>query len=224
LLVARSTAGRVNSLPALSVTEISSRPVHPTEDPGLESSELSVIKGTDAKLKQKEDFHDPLVMLGGSPTMSKREPKYKQKSSEPDRYWLRKTDFEKFGADVIRLTDITKNKKTFEGLAVILDLQDFTIFCDQRDPQHQVPRFLGLFIRWLFQRIRTELFDRNDGDEVVLWSHLPIFSKFLGDGVLLIWDVSDVSLEARRNIVQACEDQRKLIPRKQALTSRGKLS
>jgi len=135
--------------------------------------------------------------------MPKREPKYSQKSSEPDRYWLRKSDFEKFGADVIGLTEITKNKKTFDGLAVILDLKGFTIFCDQRDPQLQVPRFLGLFIRWLFQRIRAELFDRNDGDEVVLWSHLPIFGKFLGDGVLLIWDVGDVSLEARRNIVKA---------------------
>lgn len=129
--------------------------------------------------------------------------RYSQKSSEPDRYWLRKSDFEKFGSNVIRLTDITKNKKTFEGLSVILDLKGFTIFCDQRDPQHQVPRFLGLFIRWLFQRIRAELFDRNDGDDVVLSSHLPIFGKFLGDGVLLIWDVRDMSPEARRHIVKA---------------------
>jgi len=36
----------------------------------------------------------------------------------------------------------------------------------------------------------------------VLWSHLPIFGKFLGDGVLLLWDVTDISSEARRNIVQ----------------------
>jgi class 3 adenylate cyclase len=135
--------------------------------------------------------------------MKRQQFRYSQKSSEPDRYWLRKSDFEQFGSDVIRLTDITKNKKTFEGLSVILDLKGFTIFCDQRDPQHQVPRFLGLFIRWLFQRIRAELFDRNDGNEVILWSHLPIFGKFLGDGVLLIWDVSDVSLEARRNFVKA---------------------
>jgi len=47
------------------------------------------------------------------------------------------------------------------------------------------------------------LLDTEDGKDVVLTSHLPIFGKFLGDGVLLIWDVSDVSLESRRNIVQA---------------------
>ena len=52
------------------------------------------------------------------------------------------------------------------------------------------------------------------GIEVVLWSHLPIFGKFLGDGVLLLWDVTDITREARRNIVQAfdviCNDYEKV--------------
>lgn len=39
------------------------------------------------------------------------------------------------------------------------------------------------------------------GNEVVLWSHLPFFGKFLGDGVLLLWDVTDMTGEAKRNIV-----------------------
>ena len=135
--------------------------------------------------------------------MKGRESKYIQNSSEPDRYWLRKSTFEKFGAEILGLADLTKKKRTFEGLAVILDLEGFTAFCDQRDPQHEIPRFLDRFLKWLFQRIREELLDTEDGENVILWSHLPIFGKFLGDGVLLIWDVSDVSLESRRNIVQA---------------------
>jgi class 3 adenylate cyclase len=133
----------------------------------------------------------------------KKKLKYTQKSDAPDRYWVRKTVFDKFGADIIGLSDLAKQKKTLEGLAVILDLEGFTAFCDQRDPQHEVPRFLDRFLRWLFQRIREELLDTEDGEDVVLWSHLPIFGKFLGDGVLLIWDVTHVSLESRRNIVQA---------------------
>jgi class 3 adenylate cyclase len=55
----------------------------------------------------------------------------------------------------------------------------------------------------LFQRIRLELLDTDEGEEVVLWSHLPIFGKFLGDGVLFLWDVADISPEARRNLIQA---------------------
>lgn len=116
---------------------------------------------------------------------------------------VRKKVFNKFGAGIIGLADLTKQEKTFEGLAVILDLEGFTAFCDQRDPQHEVPRFLDRFLKWLFQRIREELLESEDGEEVVLSSHLPIFGKFLGDGVLLIWDVTAVSLESRRNIVQA---------------------
>lgn len=135
--------------------------------------------------------------------MSKREPKYKQKSPDADRYWVRRSFFDNFHQGFIGLSDLAKRKKTFEGLAVILDLQGFTPFCDQRDPQHEVPRFLDRFLKWLFQKIRQELLETEDGDDVVLWSHLPIFGKFLGDGVLLIWDVTDVSLESRRNIVQA---------------------
>lgn len=44
-----------------------------------------------------------------------------------------------------------------------------------------------------------------DGNEAILWFHLPIFGKFLGDGVLLLWDVTDMSKEARRNVVQALD-------------------
>lgn len=139
--------------------------------------------------------------------MSKREPNYARKSSEKDRYWLRRSFFEKFDPGFIGLTDLAKNKETFEGLAVILDLKDFTGFCDQRDPHHEVPAFLGKFLRWLFQRIRQELLDTNEGDEVVLWSHLPIFGKFLGDGILFLWDVTDISPEARRNLIQAFDKE-----------------
>lgn len=134
--------------------------------------------------------------------MKKQQPKYAQKSSDPDRYWVHKSAFDSFGSGILGLADLTKEKKTFEALAVILDLEGFTAFCDQRDPQHEVPRFLDRFLKWLFQRLREELFDTEDGNEVVLWTHLPIFGKFLGDGVLLIWDVSNVSLESRRIIVQ----------------------
>lgn len=111
--------------------------------------------------------------------------------------------------------NLTKQKETFEGLAVILDLKDFTGFCDQRDPHHEVPRFLDKFLRWLFDRIREELFDSNDGNDVILWSHLPIFGKFLGDGILFLWDATDISPEARRKpeLVYVLRSEFSILPR-----------
>lgn len=145
--------------------------------------------------------------------MTKREPKYRQKTAAPDLYWLPKNVFRRFNSSIIGLTDLEKGRETFDGLAVILDLKDFTGFCDQRDPHLVVPDFLSKFLKWLFNGLSEELFDHTDGKEVVLSSHLPIFGKFLGDGVLLLWDVTDISREARRNIVQAfdviCNDYEK---------------
>jgi hypothetical protein len=136
--------------------------------------------------------------------MSKREPKYTKKTgAKADEYWLRKSLFTGFNSSLLGLKDLLRNKETFEALAVILDLKDFTAFCDQRDPHHEVPKFIHKFLDWLFRRIAEELFNREDGNQVVLWSHLPIFGKFLGDGVLLLWDVTDLSSEAKENVVLA---------------------
>lgn len=89
--------------------------------------------------------------------MSKREPKYTQKSDEKGRVWLRKSIFKKFGPSILGLEDILANKETFEALAVIVDLKDFTVFCDQRDPHLVVPQFVKSFLEWLFDRLRAQL-------------------------------------------------------------------
>jgi len=135
--------------------------------------------------------------------MSKREPNYIEESGPfSDEYWLRKTVFTSFDSSLLGLKDILKERETFEALAVILDLKDFTTFCDQRDPHHEVPQFIDTFLTWLFGKIAEELFDRDEGDHVVLWSHLPIFGKFLGDGVLFLWDATDLSSAAKQVIVE----------------------
>src|SRR5215217_2693774 len=135
--------------------------------------------------------------------MSKREPKYTHKDDEKSRFWLRKSIFKKFGSSILGLEDILANKETFEALAVIVDLKDFTVFCDQRDPHLVVPQFVKSFLEWLFERLRAQLLMEEEANNVVLWSHLPFFGKFLGDGVLFIWDVTDMGGEAKRNIVES---------------------
>lgn len=152
--------------------------------------------------------------------MKKQQPRYAQKSSDPDRYWVRKREFDRFGADLVGLAGLTERSRSFEGLATILDLKDFTRFCDQRDSQNVVPEFLDEFLDWLFEALRNEMQDTDEEDanrsatEMVLWFHLPIFGKFLGDGLLLLWDVSNMSKESRRNVVQAfdliCVDYRRV--------------
>jgi len=76
----------------------------------------------------------------------KKTPKYTLKSAAPDKYWVRKSVFDNFGPSFLGLDQLLKKKTTFEGLAVILDLKDFTDFCDQRDPHHQIPKFLDMFV------------------------------------------------------------------------------
>ena len=111
---------------------------------------------------------------------------------------------------MLGLEDILANRETFEALAVIVDLKDFTIFCDQRDPHLVVPQFLKSFLEWLFDRLRTQLLMEEQRNNVVLWSHLPFFGKFLGDGVLLLWDVAEMNGVAKRSLVQSfdliCDD------------------
>jgi class 3 adenylate cyclase len=135
--------------------------------------------------------------------MSKREPKYTHKGDEKGRFGLRKSIFRKFGPSILGLEDILANKETFEALAVIVDLKDFTVFSDQRDPHLVVPQFIKSFLEWLFDRLRAELLIEEADNNVVLWSHLPFFGKFLGDGVLLLWDVTDMGGEAKISIVES---------------------
>lgn len=136
-------------------------------------------------------------------SISKREPRYTQKGDEKGRFWLRKSIFKRFSTSILGLENILANKETFEALAVIIDLKDFSVFCDQRDPHLVVPQFVKSFLEWLFDKLRAELLIEEAGNNVALWSHLPFFGKFLGDGVLLLWDVTDMDGEAKRNIVES---------------------
>lgn len=132
-------------------------------------------------------------------------------------YWLPKRSFRKFGISLLGLGDISRNGKCFEALAAIFDLKEFTSFCDQRDPHLEVPEYLQKFLNWLIERISADSVQREDKDRMVLWYHLPIFGKFLGDGVLLLWDAEDLSHEEKGDIVSdlyvICNDYEKVFLR-----------
>lgn len=73
-------------------------------------------------------------------------------------------------------------------MAVVFDLEGFTDFTRQVDPQLTVPIFVSDFLKWLFDDIKRQLIQNEEN--ATLWSELPFFSKFLGDGVLFLWRIN----------------------------------
>lgn len=143
--------------------------------------------------------------------MGARRFKYTKKSGDkPDEYWISKTDFKEFNSSFLGLGDLSKNGKSLDALAAIFDLQGFTSFCDQRDAHLEVPKYIRSFIDWIFDRISKESLNEEEakerlGRQFILWFELPFFAKFLGDGVLFLWDAGSLTPEAKWNIVRSLE-------------------
>jgi hypothetical protein len=101
---------------------------------------------------------------------------------------LPQDEFNKFNPSILNLGDISKDGQYFEALAAIFDLEAFTSFSNQIDPHLVIPEYLNEFLNWLFQSISTEIAYKVDGQQALLWCPFPFFAKFLGDGVLFLWD------------------------------------
>ncbi|MEO5905940.1 MAG: hypothetical protein ABIQ11_04405 [Saprospiraceae bacterium] len=102
---------------------------------------------------------------------------------------LTSKEFDSFNTNILGLGDITSNGEYVQALSTILDLGNFTNFCNQIDSQIVVPEFIDRFLKWLFLEIKhVSKVDEKNG-QVLLWNDLPFFAKFLGDGILLLWDV-----------------------------------
>jgi len=143
--------------------------------------------------------------------MAKTNFKYKMLSAEEKRdgegYAFRsllKKDFESFNPLRLGIGDIAHKGEHVQALAVFYDLEGFTSFCDQRDSHLIIPNFLGQFVNWLFQTLADEFREGETEEHVTLCAPLPFFSKFLGDGVLLLWDTDDLGTDPDTllNIVQ----------------------
>lgn len=107
------------------------------------------------------------------------------------------SDLDKFNPSLLGIGSINIISETQEVIAAIFDLEGFTDFCKQVDPHLSVPSFLNDFLYWLYKEIRDEITDEienTDKGKATLWSELPYFSKFLGDGVLLLWKINSKEL------------------------------
>lgn len=114
--------------------------------------------------------------------------------------------FKGFNPALLGLGDISLPSKEVEAIAVVLDLSGFTKFCNQVDPHLAVPLYLSQYLGWLFDKIKIGLTVTGSGDQRVLWAELPFLSKFLGDGLLFLWNTRDMKENVICDIVSTLHD------------------
>jgi class 3 adenylate cyclase len=115
---------------------------------------------------------------------------------------LRREIYDSFNESVLGLGDLTAPSVEREAVAGVFDLAGFTNFCKQIDPQLAISEYLAAFLSWLFQTLKQKSVeepgseDHEDPAEVKALATLPFFAKFVGDGVLFLWDCSGLSEQA----------------------------
>ncbi len=80
-----------------------------------------------------------------------------------------------------------------DAIVAGFDLAGFTSFCSQVDPLTDIPNFLNSFLEWLFGKIEQANATGNGTARDPLWQEQPFFAKFLGDGILLLWDAGNMA-------------------------------
>ena len=100
--------------------------------------------------------------------------------------------FRKFNPTILDVGDISQEGRIVQSIAAIFDLEGFTDFCNQTDSHLVVPEFCRDFLSWLFNEVATELTQEKKNGKVTLWCQFPFFAKFMGDGVLFLWDTAQI--------------------------------
>jgi hypothetical protein len=114
---------------------------------------------------------------------------------------ITRSKFDSFTPSILGLGNIGSTSNQIHALSVMFDLEGFTNFCKQIDPQLAVPEFLNDFLHWLFNLIREETIEETFPEGYTTFSDLPFLAKFMGDGVLFLWDIEKLSELQILNIV-----------------------
>jgi len=104
---------------------------------------------------------------------------------------IRKAGFDSFNISVLGLGDVSAPSKPTDAIAAVFDLVGFTNFCKQIEPHLSVPYYLNAFLTWLIEQLREEMLEAQLKEGMRLWCPLPFFLKFLGDGLLVLWNSSE---------------------------------
>lgn len=115
------------------------------------------------------------------------------------------SEFEKFNQSLLDLGDISEVGRNINAIAAIFDLEDFTSFCSQVDSYLVIPKYLSCFLTWLFNKLKETQKKEILDNVVVLYGFLPFYAKFLGDGILFLWNTSHVHKNALFQVVVRLE-------------------
>ena len=108
------------------------------------------------------------------------------------------TDANIFNPELMNVGNLKLPSKAIEVLSVMFDLEGFTDFTKQIDPQLTIPNFISEFFWWLFNRIRNELTVKENDN--ILWAEFPFLAKFMGDGALFLWKIDSDKIANIQNI------------------------
>jgi hypothetical protein len=130
---------------------------------------------------------------------------------------IKSAKYDAFNPAVLGLGEIKTKSELTSALCAFFDLQGFTDFCRQIDPELSVPEFLNAYLNWIFEEIKRGLLDLKLEEGYQLYAPLPLLSKFMGDGLLFIWDAKKMDEVAICNIIislkEICDHYRsKFIP------------
>jgi hypothetical protein len=114
---------------------------------------------------------------------------------------FRKEFIDAFNVDVLKIGKFNSDSEIVRCISAVFDLEGFTHFCSQTEPELYAGRFLKDFFDWLFQNIRDETIQKVIDNGYEIYHDLPFYSKFLGDGVLFIWDTGTMDEETQHNLI-----------------------
>jgi hypothetical protein len=118
---------------------------------------------------------------------------------------IKKETMNSFNSGILGLGDISSKSIPVNALAAIFDLQGFTHFCTQVDPHLAVPSFLDHFLTWLFAKVKQTCIEEEVEEGYKIYLEPPFFAKFLGDGILFLWDTERKDDTEINNIVSSCQ-------------------
>lgn len=107
----------------------------------------------------------------------------------------------KFNPAMLDLGNLNTPCEEKGAVAAVFDITDFTKFCNQVDAYMEIPRFLNYFLQWFFGCIVQGLTEEDDGEKSTFWADLPMLVKFLGDGLLIVWNAQRMGPEQTCRLV-----------------------
>jgi hypothetical protein len=103
-------------------------------------------------------------------------------------YSLSQKEFDSFNPEILGLGNLSLDGSYHNALAAFFDLKGFTDFCNQMDSQLVIPEFIRRYTDWLFNAIAVCFTESVEDNRVKIWGSLPFYAKFLGDGILFLWN------------------------------------